>query len=124
MGTTLSIICTTGMLIALIGAIVFLFIGIRCTTKAVKKQDKPEPLAREVLVRSTIFLLISNLCMGLCYVGMHYDDYYNGVCSLGELLFSCFASAFRSYGWIILIPWLINMFRRRPGPKTDDTDKM
>ncbi len=126
MSNTLKAVFTVVFLVGLVASIVFLFIGIRTTTKEMKKEEGPGVIPKKILIRSTLFLIASVLCMAVSYFGMHIEDYYDGLCSMGTLIFSCLASVLRSFGWIILIPWLMNLFKKTARPDDDDkdTDKM
>ena len=39
-------------------------------------------------------------------------------------LISALISVTKSYGWIVLIPWLLSLFRKPRHRNTNDTDKM
>lgn len=123
MDKTTSIVCVVAIVICLVGAIVLLFIGFRDTNREFKKDDGAHLIPRKVLIRTTFFLIGALLCVSGCYFAMNYKSYYDGTCSLGELIFACFVAVLRSFGWIVLIPWLMNLFRKT-APRRNDTDKM
>ena len=112
MDRTIVIIRTIVTFAGLIGAVVLLFVGFRGTTKELKKDDATRTVPREVLIRSTIYLVCALLCVVISYAAMHFTEYQEGACSFGQLLLGCFVSVLRSFGWIVLIPWLLNLFRK------------
>ena len=106
------IIRTIIMLAGLIGALVLLFIGFRGPNRELKKNDCENVIPKDVLIRSTILLVAAMLCLVISYTAMHYTEYYEGNCSMTELVLACFVSVLKSLGWIVLIPWLMNLFRK------------
>ncbi|MBR5976094.1 MAG: hypothetical protein IK020_13080 [Clostridiales bacterium] len=112
MENSVLIIRTIVMLAGLIGAIVLLFVGFRGTNRELKKDDASHTVPRDVLIRSTLLLLCAVLCVVISYVAMHYPEYQEGNCTLSELVLVCFLSVAKSLGWIVAIPWLMNLFRK------------
>ena len=111
MDNTVLIIRTVVMLAGLIGAVVLLFLGFRGTNRELKN-DTTKTVPRQVLIRSTILLACAMLCVVISYIAMHYPDYQEGTCTLTELILACFLSVLKSLGWIVLIPLLLNLFRK------------
>ena len=120
MDKTTSIILAAVMLVALIGAIILFFIGFKGTINELKKDDGAHRVPKKVLIRSTLFLVGALLCLAVTYFANNYKTYYNGECSLTELIFACLVSILSHFGWIALIPVLLNMFRLNTLRRTRD----
>lgn len=120
MDKTTSIIMAAVMLVALIGAIILFFIGFKGTINELKKDDGAHRVPKKVLIRSTLFLVGALLCLAVTYFANNYKTYYNGECSLTELIFACLVSILSHFGWIALIPVLLNMFRLNTLRRTRD----
>ena len=97
MDKTTSIIMAAVMLVALIGAVILFFIGFKGTINELKKDD-----------------------LAVTYFANNYKTYYNGDCSLTELIFACLVSILSHFGWIALIPVLLNLFRINSLKRTRD----
>ena len=120
MDKTTSIIMAAVMLVALIGAVILFFIGFKGTINELKKDDGAHRVPKKVLIRSTLFLVGALLCLAVTYFANNYKTYYNGDCSLTELIFACLVSILSHFGWIALIPVLLNLFRINSLKRTRD----
>ena len=125
MDTTL-VVRVIVLVVSLAGCIVLLFAGFRMA--GVRKRKDPEDttlhrIPKDKLIRATLLLLGSVLCMSVAYMSMHYPDYVNGVCTMDQLITACIVAVAKSFGWIVLIPWLLNIFAKS-GHRGSDTDKM
>ncbi|MBP5492135.1 MAG: hypothetical protein J6Y08_04760 [Clostridiales bacterium] len=123
MDTTLTIraVVTLGFLVI---CIVLLFIGLRLCIKQMQKDEGTGVLTKDILIRSTLILLGSILAMTVSYSAMHYPDIVGTDSTMTELVLASFVFVLKAYGWIIAIPFLMHLFRRGSGPRTNDTDKM
>ena len=113
MDQTTSAVCLAIFVIALVAAVVLVFMGFSGVNRELKKDDASNAVPKKVLVRSTLFLVGAVLAMVVCYSAMNYKKVYEGSCSTTELVLACLISCAKTYGWIAAIPWLMSLFRRQ-----------
>lgn len=119
-----AMIATIIALITLAGAVVLLCIGFRGVIKSLKEGSESTKIPKKILIRSTLFLAGSLVCVWICYCALHFKDYLDGVCTLSELITTHLFSVLKGYGWIAVIPWLLSFMRFSTRPNYQDTDKM
>lgn len=117
-------IATIIALITLAGAVVLLCIGFRGVIKALKQGSESTKIPKNILIRSTLLLVASLLCVWICTCALHFKDYLDGLCTLSELATTHLFSVLKGYGWIAVIPWLLSFMRFSTRPNYQDTDKM
>lgn len=124
--TTTSAVCLAILVIALIAAIVLVFMGFKGVNRELKRDDASCAVPKNVLIRSTLFLVAAVLCIVIVYCVLNYKSVYEGSNSLTELFLACLLSCAKTYGWLAAIPWLMALFRRQTlrGGQRNDTDKM
>ncbi|MBR6254483.1 MAG: hypothetical protein IKR22_03510 [Clostridiales bacterium] len=120
MDKTTAIMCGIGLIVAIAGIITFFILAFRDVAREYKKDDGAHMLSKKVLIRSTIFIIAALLCLLLFNFCNNYKTYYMGECRLTELIFACFVSGFSYWGWILLVPWLLNLFRKTSLLRTRD----
>lgn len=111
----------TGVLIAaIVGVIVFIFLAFKDVAREYKRDEGAHLIPRNILIKATIFLAIACICLGAIEFLNNYKTYYTGQCSLSELITACLVATLWHWGWIPLVPWLLNMFRRSSLRRTRD----
>lgn len=120
MDKTTTIIMALVLLAAIVGAAVLFVVGFKGTSKKFKEDEGAHMVPKKVLIRTTIFWIGGLLCVAVAYFANNYKSYYNGECGLTELIFACLVSVLSHFGWIVLIPWLLNMFRWNTLKRTRD----
>lgn len=108
------------MFASMIGGFVLLFIGFRDPTKELKKADGPHKIPKEIIVRSTILLVLAVLFLGIFAACSHYDEYQNGLCTLEELFLANIERIAIKFGWVVLFPWLFSIFTKNRSPKENE----
>ena len=108
------------LIAAVVGIIVFFFLAFKGVAREYKKDEGAHLIPRNVLIKASIFLVIACIRLGAIEFIINYKTYYLGECSLSELITACFVSTLWHWGWIVLIPWLLNMFRRSTLRRTRD----
>lgn len=124
--TTTSAVCLAVLVIALIVAVVFVFMGFKGVNRELKRDDATHAVPKNVLIRSTLFLVAAVLCIVIVYCVLNYKSVYEGKNSLTELFLACLLSCAKTWGWLAAIPWIMTLFRRQTlgGSRRNDTDKM
>lgn len=112
------------MLVSMIGAFVLLFVGFRAPTKELQKDDGPHKIPKEILIRSTIMLVGCVLLLGVFAACSNYEDYQNGLCTLSELFTTNIGRIIIKFGWVVLFPWLFNIFAKTKKPKEKDQEQL
>ena len=112
MDKTTTITCTAVMILAIAGIITFFLLAFRDLSREYKKDEGAHMLSKKVLIRATVFIALVLLCVAVFQFCNNYKTYYMGDCRLSELIFACFVSVFGHWGWFVLVPWLLNLFRK------------
>lgn len=121
---TVLLIRAIAFFVLLIIAVILLFVGLRPPIKAMQADNATGTIPKKMVWRSSLILFASMVALVLSIAALHFEDYLNNVCTLPQLLISALISVTKSYGWIVLIPWLLSLFRKPRHRNTNDTDKM
>ncbi|MBR5416633.1 MAG: hypothetical protein IK109_01230 [Clostridiales bacterium] len=126
MDTTTSAICLAGFVLGLIAAVVLVFLGFKGVNCELKKDDATHVVPKNVLVRSTLFLVGAVFAIVICHFASNYKVVYEGTHSATELFLACLISIAKKFGWIAAIPWVMSLFRKQSLGirRGNDTDKM
>lgn len=126
MDTTTSAICLAGFVLGLIAAVVLVFLGFKGVNRELKKDDATHVVPKNVLVRSTLFLVGAVFAIVICHFASNYKVVYEGTHSATELFLACLISIAKKFGWIAAIPWVMSLFRKQSLGirRGNDTDKM
>ena len=111
MDRTTGILCLVGILLGIAGMFAFFIVAYRNVSQEFKKDEGAHLITKKTLIQSTLFIIGGLMCVILIYFCMNYKTYYNGECRLTELIFACFVSVLSHWGWMVLVPWLLNLFR-------------
>ena len=126
MDTTTSAVCLAGFVLGLVAAVVLVFLGFRGVNRELKKDDATHVVPKNVLLRSTLFLVGAVFALVICHFASNYKVVYEGKNSATELFLACLISCAKTYGWIAAIPWVMSLFRKQSLGirRGNDTDKM
>lgn len=111
MDKTTAMLCLIGILAGVAGIFTFFILGYRNVSREFKKDEGAHMITKKTLIQSTLFIVGGLVCIILIYFCLNYKTYYMGECGLTELIFACFVSVLSHWGWMVLVPWLLNMFR-------------
>lgn len=104
-------------------AVALIFSGLFLSVRKLNKEDSTEKIPAKTIKLSTILIVLGLLVYAITKTCTNYAN-SNGEYDLIVIYLASLIDVIKFFGFVALVPILLNLIKRKPQKPTEDTEKM